>query len=145
MRITVPETGTATQTATPTATATPGVQASGSISLEFGSTVDLDSLQFNTANNDLAYNWLLVDEDVNKHQISTLGNTLLGLFGNSQPMINECQTAALGTSPLTVEDIDPGTYFCYRTDLGLPGWFRFDAYDPEDASVDITVLTWVLP
>ena len=121
------------------------MQASGSIVLEFGSTLDLDSLQLNTANDDLAYNWLLVDEDVEKHQISMIGNVSLGSFGNSQPTIDQCQNAALGASPLTVEDLTPGTYFCYHTGLGLPGWIRFDALDPEDASVDITILTWALP
>jgi hypothetical protein len=145
VRIIVPEIATETPTPTPTATATTGPQASGEVDLEVDDSVDLDTLQLNSADADLAYNWVQAgDEDI-KHQLVPLGNAQIAFFGDSRPSMEACQSAALSAAPVIVENLVPIAYLCYRTNQGLPGWLRFDGRDPSTNTISIKILTWSLP
>lgn len=143
VRIEVVEIATVTPTPTPTATATTVVQASGPVTLVISDTLDLDTLLVNSGNVDLMYQ--ASGGDPPQHQLVPMGSVLLGVFGGVQPALSECQAASIGAVPLTVENLTPGTYLCYRTDLGLPGWARFDALNPNDSTLGLEILTWSLP
>ncbi len=143
VRIEVVEIATATPTPTPTATATTVVQASGPVTLVISDTLDLDNLLINSGSADLMYQ--STGGDPPQHQLVPLGSVLLGIFSDVQPALAECQAASMGAVPLTVENLASGTYVCYRTDLGLPGWARFDVLNPDDGTLGLEILTWSLP
>lgn len=131
-----------TSTPTPTPTSTQLVQASGSANLAVEDTLDLDSLLVNAGGSDLRYRTTLIDP---KHQLVPLLGVTIGIFGNTQPGLPECQNLSKGGLPVILEDLSIGTYLCYRTDLGLPGWVRLDAFDQDTGAVTLQVLTWKVP
>ena len=127
---------------TPTVTATPAVQASGSVILLPGYRIDLDSGQVNSGSGeDLSYE----ENAEGKHLIIPQGNSVLAVFGASQPQLFNCQATALSAASLIVEDITEGTYLCYRTNMGLPGRAFFTALNPDDFSLSLEILTWIVP
>ena len=76
----------------------------------------------------------------------SIGSAAMTVFGNTQPTINDCQTATLSADPQIVEDNLPiGTYLCYRTNLALPGWVLVTDFDPEASGLDLQILTWTIP
>jgi hypothetical protein len=131
-----------TGTPTPTYTATQPVQASGSTNLLVEDTLDLDSLLVNAAGPDLKYRTTLIDP---RHQLVPLLGVTMGIYGSNQPGLAECQNASMSGLPVVLEDLTLGTYLCFRTDLGLPGWARLDAFDPGTGEITLQVLTWKVP
>ena len=61
------------------------------------------------------------------------------------PKIGDCQAAGLGAGPVLLDGVQPGTYFCYRTNQGLPGWLRLVFLNPQDGVLSIEILTWSVP
>jgi len=59
--------------------------------------------------------------------------------------LSDCQAVILESSTLRMEDVEIGTYICYRTDLGLYGWVRFDNLNMDDDSLSLEMLTWQTP
>jgi hypothetical protein len=144
VRIIVIEGATSTPTFTPTITATPVVQVSGSVTLTPADALDLDNNQINSGGEDLIYE-SVGSEDEPQHQLAPQGRSLLGVFGEAQPTLAQCQEATLTGSPLVVEDLSLGSYLCYRTNLGLPGWAYLNEFNSEDATLTLEILTWSLP
>ncbi|MGD2157005.1 MAG: NBR1-Ig-like domain-containing protein [Anaerolineales bacterium] len=144
VRIIVIEGATSTPTFTPTITATPVVQVSGSVTLTPADALDLDNNQINSGGEDLIYEGV-GSEDEPQHQLAPQGRSLLGVFGEAQPTLAQCQEATLTGSPLVVEDLSLGSYLCYRTNLGLPGWAYLNDFNSEDATLTLEILTWSLP
>jgi hypothetical protein len=144
VRIVVIEGATPTPTFTPTTTSTPAVQVSGSASLTPGDTLDLDSNKINSDGEDLVYQ-SVGSEDEPQHQLAPQRRSLLGVFGEAQPTLTQCQEATMSGSPLIVEDLSMGLYLCYRTDLGLPGWAYLTDFNSENATLTLEILTWSLP
>ena len=48
----------------------------------------------------------------------------------------------MSAAPIAVESLSPGTYLCYRTDNGLPGWMLLVSSNPDDFSLGVEVHTW---
>jgi len=141
VRINVVQVLTSTPTTAPTATPTPIAQASGALTLVNDDFVDLDYLQIDSVAGDLQYHF----DTPSEHQLIAQGSVLLGVFGSEQPGLADCQMASLESSALVLEDIAIGTYICYRTDLSLLGWMRFDLLSTEDDSLGLELLTWQTP
>jgi hypothetical protein len=142
VRIKVVSATTATSTPTPTPTPTVAVQASGSVQLAINDTLDLDSLQVNGSGPDLRYRTTLIDP---RQELHPLVGVTISVYGGSQPGLANCQAATLGSVPIILDNLSTGTYLCYRTDLGLPGWARFDGFETNTGALILQILTWKLP
>lgn len=142
VRIKVVSAATETPTPTPSPTPTTAAQANGAISLSLNDGLDLDTLLLNSGGPDLRYRTTLVDS---RHQLVPLIGAAMSIFGSTQPGLSDCQAAALGNVPITLDELPVGTYLCHRTDLGLPGWTRFDGFNADTGDITLQVLTWKLP
>ncbi|MCK5315755.1 MAG: hypothetical protein KAJ53_11555 [Anaerolineales bacterium] len=126
-------------TPTATATATPIVEISGNAMLTLNDTLDLDTNQVNTGGGeDLKY---ALSED-GQHKLSPLGSTIMGIFGQVQPKLADCQTVNMDGSPVIVDTIPIGNYLCYQTGAGRPGWAKLVELNNEDDTLTVNILTW---
>ena len=133
------ETATVTETSAPATTPTVGSQVSGSATLEFGDLYDLDRNEVNDFGEDLSY-----EEVDSKHNLNPIGNTLLAAAGPNQPSMATCQGMNLSSDPITIDSL-VGNYFCYQTNMSLPGWLYINALDPENGNLNVEILTWLIP
>lgn len=148
VRIMVTQSATAAATTTPGATTTPtvtptaGIQASGTITLQPGDQLDLDSIQVTSGDSaDIAYQ---VSEGI--HVLNPLGSAAGGSFGNTPPALGDCQTLTLSADPLVVDGSTlVGSYLCYRTNLALPGWVQITGFDADTGALSLEILIWAIP
>jgi hypothetical protein len=131
----------ATSTPTPTITPTEAVQFAGQVTIIPGETLDLDS---NGLNLDSGSDLMYESTASGNHQLAPIGGVSLALFGEEQPSLVQCQSITLQIEPLQVDKY-LGQFFCYRTDLGLPGQAQIDFLDPDTYSLRLRTLTWLLP
>lgn len=130
-----------THTPTLTPTIAPPIQVYGSATLLPGETLDLDTTQKNTGeDDDLSYQ----ENDV-FHLMVPLSGAGLGVYGSVQPTLEDCQSAAMSAAPIAAESLSTGTYLCYRTQEELPGWLRLNSFDTVNFSISIDFLTWAGP
>ncbi len=140
--VVAPDTPTPTSLPTLTPTAPPVVYVSGLSNLIPGDTIDLDTNLVNTGeNDDLQYDFVN-DES---HILTPLAGAAISIFGPKAPSYKDCSTAGLATTPITLNQVDQGTYFCYATNLGLPGWVRLVALNTQDNTLTLEILTWAIP
>ncbi len=140
--VVAPDTETPTAVASPTLTPTPGIYVTGLANLVPGSTLDLDSNKTTSSgDDDLAYTY----GDDKVHQLTPKNGARIVIFGQSIPSFSDCSTASLSTDPVTLDSIAQGTYFCYITNIGLPGWARLVALNVQDHSLTLEILTWTVP
>lgn len=132
-------TPTITETSGPALTPTVGAQVSGSATLQFRDLYDLDRNEINDFGEDLSY------EEVDlKHNLIPIDNTLLAAAGSNQPSMATCQGMNLSSEPVTVDSL-VGNYFCYQTNMSLPGWLYINALDPENGNLNVQIFTWLIP
>jgi hypothetical protein len=143
VRIVVTEGGALTPTATPTSTYTPPIVNSGSATLVISDTLDLDSLRVNAPGADLSFDLVQAGDD--QHQLVPIGGATLGLYGQAQPDLPACQNIILSAAAVIIETLTPGSYLCYETDQGLPGWVRYDSFSADEPALSLTILTWASP
>jgi hypothetical protein len=132
-----------TPTVTPTPTPTPTVSAHvrGRVTLYLDDRLDLDTLQVNSGfSEDLT---LTTSEQA--HVLLPLGNVLLAIFGNDQPSLLQCQESPLSADALIIDDLEEGTYICYRTNLALPGWMRIEQFSIDPVALELDIYTWAIP
>ena len=141
-KILVLPTNTSTPQPSPTPTSTPEVRVTGLANLTPGDTLDLDSNQLRQGeDDDLAYN-LSAD---NKHMLVPIHGASLGVFGFNLPDYQACLDASLVNESLVINGMAVGTYFCYHTGQGLPGWARLVFLNYQDKALTLEILTWVAP
>ncbi len=139
---TVMPTVTPTITATVTPTVAPAPVISATLTLIPGDKVDLDTGDLNPAGGeDLLFD---AKEDA-LHVLSPLEGVLLGIFGSEEPNPDDCHSESMGTASFIVEDLSPGTYLCYRTNLGQSGWALLSNFEQSDSSLTLVFLTWKTP
>jgi hypothetical protein len=143
LRIQVVSAATPSPTISPTTTPTIAVQVNGQITLVISDTLDLDNLLLNTNGSDLAYRTM--ETEPPQHQLIPFESVIMGVMGDVQPGLSDCQDAELANNTVTLDDLAVGTFLCYRTDLGLPGWASIDGFDPEAGTVTLGIFTWKLP
>ncbi len=132
---------TTTPSATPTATVTPPGQVGGELSAIPGDSIDLDTLSLNSGDEDLAYQ---ADEN-GYHWLAPQSGALIGVYGNTEPSLANCQSAAMSSAPIAVESLPVGTYLCYTTNQGRIGRVLLVALNPGDFTLTLNLLTWALP
>jgi hypothetical protein len=132
-------TPTVTQTSGPTLTPTVGVQVSGPATLQYRDLYDLDRNEINDGGEDLTYE----EADLN-HNLIPIENTVLASAGPNQPSMATCQGMNLSSAPITVDNL-VGSFFCYRTNMSLPGWLYINALDPENGNLNVEIYTWLIP
>jgi hypothetical protein len=134
-------TATYNPTISPSPTSTPPIQASGKLSPAPGDTIDLDSLTLNSGNQDLLYQ---MDAN-NYHWLTPSDEAMIGVFGNQEPNLQECQSASMSHAPIAVESLAVGTYLCYTTNQSRLGRALLEAVDPNNFTLTLDLLTWVRP
>jgi hypothetical protein len=128
-------------TLTPTITPTTIIQASGSATLQPGDVIDLDTIQVNSGDGDLAYR-----EEDQAHLLVPQGSGVgFAVLDSGPPSLSDCQTRTLVADPLPVAGLAEGTYLCYRTDMALPGWARIAGYNAENGELSLEINTWEVP
>lgn len=128
-------------TDTPTPTATTSVRVSAPVSLQPADLLDLDTGEVNTADGtDLEFT---AGDQV--HLLQPLGSASMAVYGETQPSLSACQSITLSTDARIVEELIPGTYLCYRTNMALPGWARLVSFSPETGVLELEINTWAIP
>jgi hypothetical protein len=146
VQIIVTGSGTATAsptpgTTTPTVTPTSEIAASGAVTLEPDEAVDLDTAQVDGGEADLVYT-----ADGQIHQLVPQGSGVgLAVFGGDQPDLEDCQTITLSGDALAVDGLTAGTFLCYRTNLALPGWAKFNGLAGDSQELSLEIFTWSIP
>lgn len=143
--VVVEATPTLTLTPVPTQTPTPVIYASGQAALIPGDGLDLDT---NTIANppsgagDIVYSF----GDTKIHRLEPAAGVMFGVPGSvAQPGYQECLDAKLTADPLVLDGLAINSTFCYRTNLGLPGWARLVSLDPKTNLLTLEILTWAIP
>jgi hypothetical protein len=151
-----PPTGTPAPTTNPTETPEPTgdldqtttppqeteVRVSARLILALNDRLDLDNGEINPQNEaDISYQ----PDELGNNWIAPNSGITLGIYGNEEPNLDNCQLSTMSSAPIAVGSISPGTVLCYRTDLGLLGWLKLIAYSESDSAIEIDILTWELP
>lgn len=134
----------ATETPVQEATSIPAFAATGTGSLVLEQALDLDYYpEAEAGGEDLRYT---VDPAAGAG-LAPAGRTVLGIFGPEQPEMQDCLDAGLENVLLPLANLEPGSYLCYRTNLGLPGWIRLAVPDPGTpaGALDFELFTWWIP
>jgi hypothetical protein len=127
----------------PTATSTPVVYVTGEITLNPQEYLDLDTKTLSTGTTSDVYYHVI---DKHTHSLEPVNNASLGAPGDTTPpTYPDCQAVHLGTDPLALDGLAINTTFCYRTNLGLPGWARLVSIDPNTDALTLEILTWTIP
>jgi hypothetical protein len=126
--------------ATATATTTP-IQVSGTATLNISDSINLSSNIVNSGSDDARF-----DQNANGVlTLTPLGSAQFGVYGSSQPSYSDCQATGLSSSIFTAGQLGAGTYLCYRTNQGLPGWLLIGSFNASSGVVKIQLLTWAIP
>ena len=125
-----------------TPTPVPQIYASGLANLTINDGLDLDYLKLNQGKaDDVVYRM----DSKEQPDLAPQNGAQLALAGKSQPDLSDCQAAKLGTGAQSLVGLASGTYFCYKTNLGLPGWARIVYLNPKDSILTLEILTWSTP
>jgi hypothetical protein len=144
VRIEVGEAATPTFTPQPSATvtATLSLAAKGSIELNTGQAINLDTGKVGTgAGDDLSLQKL----DANTLQLAAVNGAMLSDFGLQLPTDPDCRNPNLVNSPILGTALKVGEYLCIRTTQGLPGHIRVMALALKDGKIDLDYLVWAIP
>jgi hypothetical protein len=132
-------TATPTPSETPIPTPTPPVRLTGTAELEVGDRIDLDVPQVNPeSGEDLEYQ---VD-DLGGFWLRPAFGAFLGVHGESEPSYLTCQETPLSGDPVELSSLGLGTYICFQTDQGYPGWLLLEEIHPETHTISIMFLVW---
>jgi hypothetical protein len=138
----VREESTATVPVEPSPVATSAVYANGIVSLLLADGLDLDNAALNAESGaDIRYQSSLGGEV----QILPENGAKIGLFGDLEPEEADCVGAPLGFVSLTVPNAEAGTYVCYRTSQGLPGFAHVIRVGDAESPLALDFITWSAP
>jgi hypothetical protein len=123
-------------------TPAPRVYANGFANLTVNDGLNLDQIKINQGKGD---DLLYIQKDGNQHLLVPENGAQILQVGKGQPSISDCQSASISADPQGLDGLSPGTYFCYKTNMGLPGWARLAYLNPNDQVLTIEILTWSAP
>jgi hypothetical protein len=127
---------------TETITPSPIVRLAETFNLNPSGTIDLGTGAENPeSGGDLAYQ----PDENNNHWLTPANGLLLGVYGGSEPALENCQVATKSSAAIAVGSISGGTYLCYQTGAGLQGWLKLVGFNADDSTIDIEILTWEIP
>jgi hypothetical protein len=123
----------------PTPTLPPAIFASGTLLLNLEEAVDLDSGLMNQEEaNDLLFS--MIEEDA--FLVPENGARVVH-YGIITPSYESCSLAPVSAEPIAMDDLEPGSYLCYRTTRGLAGRIYLPGFDLESGQVRLEFVTWV--
>lgn len=130
--------GTLAPTITVGVTTTPVIQARGTVIIPVDSLLDLDTIRLNNGGEDLSY----AQNSEGKPVLTPVDNAVIGVFGADQPSYRDCSTGTFSSDPILVDNLSPGTYLCYRTNMGRTGRALLLNINPENLAITLDILTW---
>ncbi len=72
------------------------------------------------------------------------GATMVEVPGQT-PGLMDCQRAELNNQAVPAKNLKEGSVYCYKTNQGLPGYFRIKNLALADNSLSVDFLTWAIP
>jgi len=126
----------------PSETPTPEVLVSSVVSMELNGGVDLDTGSMNTGSND-DIKFALLSE--NQPQIQPVNGAKLAFIGARAPSETTCETSDLSEAAVNLAGMKEGSYFCYLTGQGLPGYLRLTLTSLSENILTLDFSTWALP
>jgi hypothetical protein len=118
------------------------VYANGFANLTINDGLNLDQIKINQGTAD---DLLYTQKDGSQHLLVPENGAQIIQIGKGQPSITDCQSTSLSADPQVLDGLSPGAYFCYKTNMGLPGWARLAYLNPNDQVLTIEILTWSAP
>jgi hypothetical protein len=133
---------TPTPTSEPTVTATAVVYNRGSIGLSIKDQVDLDTGTTDSpAGSDFNF-----QEDVEGHPVFAPEKGVeIAYFGNALPQLDSCTALTVKKDAIRLAEVKEGSYFCYITSQGLPGFLSFGLQDLPKKEILVNFTTWSKP
>jgi len=74
------------------------------------------------------------------HTFSTMNGAEWAVMGEDEPSFADCSAAEKTDNPLNFQELPMGTYVCFQSSEGLPGWFLFENF--AGGQLSIRFLTW---
>lgn len=147
VRVMVVETNTPTPetSATPSASPSPTSQvvASGQFTLTLGQLLDLDAGVI-TKKKDEGDLLLAVAEN-GQLLLVPQNDTRILFAGLNQPAEWECRLGVLSEDPIDLSLIQEGSYLCYRSSRGLPGYVILQTGQLKQKILNLGFVTWFIP
>jgi hypothetical protein len=72
-----------------------------------------------------------------------LNGARAALFGFREPAETDCRVATLSSEGIVLSTIPENSYFCFRTNMGLPGFGRLS--NVTNQSLTLIYTTWMVP
>jgi len=141
-KIEVIEESTQTPTLAPSDTPTPQALVSNVVSMELNDGVDLDTGEMNTGSNDDIKFALL---SASQPQIQPVNGAKLVFIGVQEPSETTCETSALSEAAVNLAGMKEGSYLCYYTGQGLPGYLRLTLTSLSENILTLDFSTWAVP
>jgi hypothetical protein len=142
VRIEVIETHTPTPASASLETASQVVYANGFVTLSINDRLNLNTGELNQeGRGDL----LFTISPQEKLQFIPEDGAQFALWGKELPSEIKCQSSVLDTTPIQIIPEDTGTYFCYRTAQGLPGFAHIVNPPNKNSSISLDFVTWSVP
>ncbi len=144
VRIEVEVIATATVTPEPTSTftPTPSAVAKGSLQMTVGTAFDLDSGNENTGTGD---DLELQEKDGSNLVLAPLNGATMVEVPGQAPGLTDCQKAELNNQAVPAANLKEGSVYCYKTNQGLPGYFRIKNLALADKNLSVDFTTWAIP
>lgn len=133
-----------TDTPSPQATPNPtlAVYYSDTANLAANDRIDLDSGVVNhEGEDDLSY----LVTNAGSQTLLPQNGARAAFFGSQPPVETDCQNAFLGSESVVLSEPVNGTYLCYRTNQGLPGFIRLTQPEETTDSLSLDFVTWIVP
>ena len=124
-----------------TATLTPQVVISGELALSPGDSLDLDSGNLDPAKGDVSFEI----EQGGKMLLTPKNQAGMVVFGTNRPVEWECRLGILSSTPLELGNLPDGSYLCYRSSQGLPGYLYVSMARLAENILDVKFVTWFIP
>lgn len=74
------------------------------------------------------------------HSFSTMNGTEWLVMDEAEPAFEDCISAELVGTPVSFDELPLGTYVCFTTSDGFPGWLLIESF--ESGQLSISFLTW---
>jgi hypothetical protein len=144
VRIEVEEIATRSPTPPPLPSITPTLAAAarGAVELVVGANVDLDTGKLESGN---AADLGMQKSDNGIVGLTPLNGAKLALFGGKLPTDLDCRSANLTFNPMVLAELKEGDTVCYRTNQGLPGYFRLKLISIQNGKTSLDYITWSIP
>ncbi len=141
VKIQVVQVDTPTPERTITATLTAQVVVSGEIALTPGDSLDLDSGNLDSLKGDVSFEIAQSGEVL----LSPKNQASMVYFGPNRPVEWECRLGILSSTPQELGALQDGSYLCFRSSQGLPGYLYLSTVRLAENILDVKFVTWFIP